>query len=85
MTDGITLTKSPWHVQLAGFSAAGQGAGVKIDIRMPADAVRQMIEHGVTGAVVGTNLTVELEGVVLQDGSTSLSVVEVVVSAAQLE
>jgi hypothetical protein len=84
MTDGMALTKGPWHVQLAGFSA-GKYAGVKIDVRLPADAVRQMIEHGVTGAVVGTNLTVELEGVVLQDESGSLSVVEVVVSAPQLE
>jgi hypothetical protein len=81
MSDEIRLTEGLWYVTLAGFRPVGMAAGVKIDINIPADAVRQMMEHGVTGAVAGKNLTVELAGVDLRDNSGPLSLVEVFVTA----
>ena len=85
MTEGLGLAAGQWQVQLSGFRPPGFDAGVKIDLYLPADALRQLTDHGVTGGVAGANLSVALEGVELRDAMGSLSIAEVVLMAAKPE
>jgi hypothetical protein len=81
MSEGMGLPEGEVAVRLTGFRSAATGrAGVKIDLDLPAAAVRQLLDSGATGAVDGENLRVELEKVELGDGTGPLDVVELLVS-----
>ena len=57
-------------IQLSGFRVSElDRSGVRLDVFLPEAALRQLVETGMTGAVAGENLRVELVDVEIGDGA----------------
>jgi hypothetical protein len=85
VTEGMRLPDCELAVHLRGFRSSIGKAGVKIDIYLPPAALTQLLDHGVTGGVAGSNLRIELEGAEFCDQAGQLSLAEVVILAEGLD